>query len=135
MDDIPFAAKDVFTFEKTSSFGVIQFWNVDDNRCFKRWLMKNEMKYGKKMLSVSENLDKEQSRKERSCGNIKKTLREAGPKPEDVLVKYRQGVVKLHKVLVAEWKDGQLVLHGRAKEIEGSVHMLLDEKGLRTASA
>lgn len=40
--------------------------------------MKHEITHGDKKLSVSENLGKENGRKERSCGKVKAALCEAG---------------------------------------------------------
>ena len=128
LDAIPLSTKDTFTFEKSTNFGVIQFWNAEDKRWFKIYLMKNEIKHGDNTLSVSENLEKEQSRKERSCGKVKKALCNAGVVPEDIVVKYRRGLVELRRQVVAEWKDGRLSLSGRALELEGEIHKLLDEK-------
>ena len=77
--------------------------------------MKNEIKHENNTLSFSDNLEKDDSRKERSCGKVKKALCEAGVPAADVVVKYRKGLVLLKKEIVAEWKDGSLALSGRAK--------------------
>jgi len=135
LEAIPLEVEDTYTFEKTSSFGVIRFYNHDDKRWFKRYLMKNITKHGSNTLSVSENLGKEDSRKERSCGKVKKALCNAGASADDVVVKYRKGIVLLKKDTVAEWIDGKLVLSGRAKEIETDINKLLDEKQLRNTGA
>ena len=52
--------------------------------------MKNEIKHGNIALSVSDNLEKEDSRKERSCGKVKKALCEAGVPADEIIVKYRK---------------------------------------------
>ena len=133
LESIPLEAVDVFTFEKTTNFGVIRFRDLADKRWFKRWLSKNVMKHGEKDLSASDNLEKEDNVKERSCGKVKAALCKAGVETNEVVVKYKRGIVQMSKETVAEWKDGQLCLQGRAKELEKEINMLLDAAKLRKA--
>ncbi len=85
-------------------------------------------------MSVSENLVKEEGRKERSCGKVKKALCNAGAVASEVVFKYHKGLVLFQKQVVAEWRDGGLVLSGKAKELEAAINILLDEKQLRTST-
>ena len=101
----------------------------------KTTLMKNGIKHGNDLLSVSENLDKDQSLKERSCGKVKRALCNSGIDAKDVEVNYRKGLVLLKKEKVAEWVDGKLALHGRAKDLEAEIGVLLDERSLRSSAA
>ena len=133
-DEIPIQVKDAFTFEKETNFGVIQSWTSEDKRLFKKWLSKNELKHGDAIYRASDNLEREQNRKERSCGKVKKALCEAGTPATDVVVKYRQGIAKIKKDIVADWKASALSLSGRPKEIEPDMNTLLDKFRLRAAA-
>ena len=64
---------------------------------------------------------------------MKAALCKAGVGANEVMVKYRRGIVQVNKETVAEWRDGQLCLQGRAKELEKGINMLLDAAKLRNA--